>query len=63
MVRSSSARMRWPRCFPHMRGDGPFLVRCIAQGVGFSPHAWGWSAFFEDTAQALVVFPTCVGHV
>ena len=63
MVRDHVKGCRARPCFPHPRGDGP-LLRCrLGAGLGFSPPAWGWSAFRPGGIIMPAVFPTRVGMV
>ena len=49
--------------FPHTRGDGPNIA-CGSRPDGkFSPHAWGWSGFYQQPDGTWSVFPTRVGMV
>ena len=63
MVRNGELLHQHRASFPHMRGDGPYLVLPPTGRAWFSPHAWGWSETFETYAEEALVFPTCVGMV
>ncbi len=47
--------------FPHTRGDGPGTILNGLRQIGFSPHAWGWTAIPILDFQATPIFPTRVG--
>jgi len=63
MVRASLTCQRWALSSPHMRGDGPRRRWLAIQRMGFSPHAWGWSAASRCCSGMAGVLPTCVGMV
>ena len=50
-------------CSPHTRGDGPGQSAESSQAQGFSPHAWGWSAYGLPLIPCFNVLPTRVGMV
>ncbi len=53
----------WPitRCFPHARGDGPFIEKHGTIPEMFSPRAWGWTDPGATIVTSGIVFPTRVG--
>ena len=63
MVRRKRCFVYQTSSFPHMRGDGPRLPISVYSALGFSPHAWGWSAIPLLGLSNMRVFPTCVGMV
>ena len=63
MVRLKKTIDEGRRRFPHTRGDGPSANLSDVASVGFSPHAWGWSANSPRATRSSAVFPTRVGMV
>ena len=63
MVRCPSVSAKFPKSFPHPRGDGPRRVFASLAWSKFSPPAWGWSegTCWRDCQTS--VFPTRVGMV
>ena len=63
MVRLRVCAPWLPLSFPHPRGDGPQIPRCVSSAAQFSPPAWGWSVASAAGDDRFRVFPTRVGMV
>jgi len=61
-VDRNRGRQTAPRpSIPHTRGGGPHWMSLRCCNCGYSPHAWGWTAYVYHNAARQNVFPTRVG--